>query len=161
MRPVDEILRDLRSIDERRRRSAAREIAAAGEAAVAPLCRFLRAETWEVKPAAAEALTHIARATHCCTLREAIPLLRKELRKVRWWLAFKEFGLSPGLFELFEKQRAAELERTMSTIRIYEVAIAEIERATASIAALPVAAQMLQHGANELPVSSDVVPALS
>jgi len=148
---VDQLMRRLRSTDERSRRDAIARISAIGAPAIGPLCEFLRTETWDVKPAAAEALGRIARGTHCCALREALPLLRRELWKVRLWLMEKE-TMHGGLFE---QERAAELRVTQSTIETYQAAIVEIEHATAAQAQIPLMAQAAVQVATELPTPSE------
>ena len=123
-REMEGRLRALRSLDGKIRERAIAWLADAGESAIGPLCGFLRDETWDVKPAAADALGRIARQSPSPSLGAALPRLRRELRKVSVWLLLKRFGAWDSWDQSFWER---ETRKTQTTVQIYRDAISAIE----------------------------------
>jgi hypothetical protein len=149
-------VRALRCIREDDREAAISALVAFGEPAIAPLCAFLEQETWDLKPAAAEALGRIATTTNSPALRAALPRLRRERTKVRAWLEVKALLYSPT--GGFAAERRRELEPVQRTLEIYRQAIAAIEPATAKVSELPLPTGKAEPIDEGLPVPA-VVPA--
>ena len=136
----DLLVRRLKALDFQTQRQTVAALAAAGGAAIGPVCAFLARETWDVKPLAAEVLGEIAERSKAPELRSALPLLRRELRKVS--------------VALFFTRGEDHLDRVEQVARAYRTAIARIEAATGTVRSLPVPAHSSETSADDLPIAS-------